>query len=141
MRNSLKVAALLAGLVVVGCNKKEDSTATPPTPPPAATSSNTVTDQVKTATGGLETSLQNAAAGAGANTAVASDAAKTKMQQVVDLIKDKKYDAADAVLKEVEGMKSSLPQAMQDQLPALRAQLDAAKAANGAGITMPSMPK
>ena len=35
---------------------------------------------------------------------------------------------ADSTLKEVESIKSSLPQAMQDQVTSLRTQLDAAKA-------------
>ena len=150
MRNELKLAsAVLAALVFVGCDSKKDETTT--ATPPAAPQSNTVSDQVKNATSNVQNAAANAQDAAKnaatnaqtqANTAVAnaSDAAQAKLKQVADYIAQKKFDVADSTLKEVEGMKSSLPEAVQTQITALRTQLDAAKASGG-GISMPSMPK
>lgn len=132
MRPTLKLScAILAGLMIVGCKKTDDSTATPPA------ASNTVSDQVNKATAGVQGAMSNAQSQMGS----ATDTAQAKLANVADLITQKKYDAADSALKEVEAMKGSLPQSMQDKITALRTQLDAAKATSGGGITLPSMGK
>jgi vacuolar-type H+-ATPase subunit H len=153
MRNAVKLASLvssllLSGALVVGCDKK-DETAAPATTPPAG---NAVTNAVSNATDGVsnaaksaENSASNAVAGAkdqaSSAAASATDTAKAKLAQVTEYIGQKKFDLADSALKEVEGMKSSLPQTMQDEVTSLRTQLDAAKATSGGGMTMPSLPK
>ena len=53
--------------------------------------------------------------------------AQSNMDKVQQLITDKKYDAANLLLKQVENNKSNLPQSMQDRVTSLRAQLDAAQ--------------
>jgi uncharacterized protein YqeY len=151
MRKDLSLAScVLAGLLAVGCDSKSnDTTKTtpPPATPPAQSTGNAVSDGVKNATGSLnnaannaQTAATDAANNAGASGTAALDTAKQKLTQVADYINQKKYDLADSTLKEVEGMKASLPQPLQDQVANLRTQLDGLKAASGAGMNMPSMP-
>jgi uncharacterized protein YqeY len=151
MRKELFLAScVLAGVFAVGCDSKSNDTTTttpPATPAAPQPAGNAVSDGVKNATGAVSNAANNAqtAANNAVNTAngqatAALDTAKQKLTQVADYIGQKKYDLADSTLKEVEGIKSSLPQALQDQVSALRTQLDGLKAASGAGVNMPSMP-
>jgi hypothetical protein len=147
MRNaSVLASCVLSGLIIASCGKSNDATTT--TPPPAPPTGNAVSDGVKNATGALGDAAKNAQTTAtdAANNAVASgsaatDMAKQKLAQVGDYIGQKKFDLADSTLSEVEKMKSSLPQTLQDQVTQLRTQLDAAKAANAAGGgNLPALP-
>src|SRR5262245_15310375 len=64
--------------------------------------------------------------------------AQSRAQSLIDQfnqhIRDKEYDAAAANLRELQSMKSDLPQSMQAQLAQLQTRLDNAKAA----LTSPS---
>jgi hypothetical protein len=131
MRSELKIAsAALAGLLMLGCDSKSDTSSAPAAPaaPSAQPSANSVTDAAKD----VATGVQNATVGAKDQVAGAMssavDTAKSKLAEVEDYIKNNKLDAADTALKEVEKIKSSLPQALQDQVTSLRSKLDAAKA-------------
>ena len=68
----------------------------------------------------------------------AADADSAKLQQVMDYIKEKKWDLAETALKELEAKKASLPAALSGQVDNARKMLDAAKAGLGA---VPAAPK
>ena len=77
-------------------------------------------------------------------TGAAPDAAKdseAKLDEIAQLIKDKKYDVADAALKKLEDNKASLPEPVQGKLGDLRKSLDAAKALGGTGVQVPGLNK
>jgi hypothetical protein len=140
MKNGIRTTfAIAAGFfLLAGCKKKDDSTTAAPASPPAVTTptpSNTAADATKTVPG----AMQDAKAQATDATATATDTAKTKLAQVGNYLMDKKYDAADALLKEVEGMKSSLSPDMQKEVTDLRSKVDLAKNANGVMNSLPSM--
>jgi hypothetical protein len=71
------------------------------------------------------------------STPSASDA-QGQLDQITQYIKDKKYDMADAALKQLEANKASLPASIQPQVDTLRQTLTAAQAGNG--MTMPTVP-
>ena len=71
-----------------------------------------------------------------AATDVTAKGSQGKLDDVMQMIKDKKYDAADSALKKLEESKASLPEAMQAKLGDLRKSLDAAKALG----EVPSLP-
>jgi len=98
-----------AALLCTACNKDE-TPAPAPTPAPTAANSNPI--------------------GAAVNTAVndAAKAAQAKVDEITQYVKDNKVEAADKALAELETNKTSLPAKLQEQLPALRKAIDAAKA-------------
>jgi hypothetical protein len=55
-----------------------------------------------------------------------------QVAQVMDYIKEKKWDLAESTLKELEGRKAQLPAAVAGQVDNARKMLDAAKAGLGA---------
>jgi hypothetical protein len=130
MRKGLLLAScVLSGLLVVGCDSKSEESSTPATPATPQSTGNAVSDGVKNATGAVGDAAKNAQNTVSNAAASATDTAKQKLQQVTDYINQKKFDVADTTLGEVEKVKSSLPQDLQDQVTALRTKLDAAKAA------------
>ncbi len=155
--NHLLAAAALAALPLgglVGCDKSEP---TPDTPAGArkqmddAKSSgedvkdkmqNTVENTKDAATDSADKAKEMAADAkdkTGGMTNMAADQATKMLGQVQTAIDNKKYDMADSTLKKVEGMSSSMPEALKSQISNLRQQLDTAMAAsktameNGAG--------
>jgi hypothetical protein len=138
MRTPLRIALLaLAGLTTVACDKNDSSSSNPATPPANATG-NAAGNAATNAGNAAQNAVNNAQNQATAAASSATDTAKQKLAQVADYIGQKKYDLADSTLKEVEGVKSSLPQSLQDQVAALRTQLDTAKAAGSANL--PALP-
>ena len=92
------------------------------------------TDATKSATDTLKTATDTAKEGT-------AKESQSKLDEITQMIKDKKYDAADAALKKLEANKASLPEALQGKLGGLRTSLDAAKAMNGAGTSIPGLNK
>src|SRR5687768_14107536 len=129
-RTTMALAVILGGAVLVGCDSQDETkpvvpppstpTTPPVTPPPTPTAATPTADTVNTATA-------SATAAAGDTSAQA----QAKLNEVLQYVKENKVDLADKALKELEGMKASLPAAMQTQLPALRTQVDAMKAGGG----------
>jgi hypothetical protein len=74
-----------------------------------------------------------------ASALAAQKEATTKLDEALQLLKDKKYDLADAALGKVEQNKAALPEAIQSRLLDLRHSLDAAKLANTAQKFDPSL--
>jgi hypothetical protein len=157
---------LLSGVLIAGCGKSDQAAAPRAAPAnsgmpaiPGVDSSkiNAAVDQAKQ-TGaavvdkskqvGAEVADKAQEAGAQAvdkTKQVAGDATGTAqsegqklMAQVTDYIKQNKLDDANTALTKLEGMKSSLPQSMQDGITSLRDQLTKAKAAMG-GVKIPGM--
>ena len=127
MRKSTLAVVILASLMI-GCEKKEEAApATPAAPAPRVEAPATPT--AADAKNAAQTST----------TSPAASAAEEKLAQVTQYIKDKKYDLADKLLKELEDNKTSLPQSVQDQLGTARTSLTAAKAASGdvGGLKLP----
>jgi len=93
----------------------------------------------------LKTGAQDAtdAANAAANDPAVKDA-QTQVQQVMQYIKENKYDLAETTLQKLEANKASLPATIQPQVDRARQMLNAAKAGapSGAGSTgaAPSLP-
>jgi hypothetical protein len=126
-KSVLAVAALVGGMIVVGCEKSDQPAATPPS---TSSSSTSVTVGVTTAT--VDTSKGTASVTTGDQTATAD--AQSTLDKIQQYIKDKKFDDADKALKTLEDKKDSLPKSIQDQLPGLRKVVDAAKAGNVGGL-------
>jgi len=115
MARTVVVTLLVAGLLVAaGCSKKEEGTT-----PPAVKKT---TDQ----------------AGDAAE-AASADAAKL-IEQVQALIKDGKFDDAEAKLKELESQKGSQPADVQKQIEGLRTLLTTSKAAGEMKDNLPKLP-
>jgi hypothetical protein len=71
----------------------------------------------------------DAAASSAAVTAEAlSKDANSKLEQVLNYVKEKKFDLADELLKKLEANKASLPAAIQSKIDAARTGLNAARA-------------
>ncbi len=137
-RSKFAMAALLAGAVLVGCDSKSDSTTTPPaTPPPVKPQADS-----GTATPVVPPAMSDAAAKAQASatdmTAKAQTDAAAQLTQVMQYIKDNKYDLADQSLSKLEANKASFPDAIQKQIESARSALTAAKSSGG--MKMPDMP-
>ena len=115
---SLLAAVVVAGAVILGCEKKEEPKVTAPTTPTVPQAEAPKAPAVAASVGEQE--------------------AQSKLDQISQYIKDKKFDLAEAALKQLESSKTSLPQAIQEKLPAARMALDAAKMS---GMKMPEMPK
>lgn len=104
---------ILAGLalgsaMLVGCEERPQATPSPRQAPNTTGTGTTTTDQ-------------NAQA-----------RAQTLIDQVKRNIGAGNYDAAEASVRELESMKSSLPSSMQSQISSLRSQLDSFKVGAGA---------
>lgn len=132
-------AAVLAVAMVLGCDREEP--ASPPSPPPVTPPP---TPQVQIPS----ISDMGAKANDGtADTASLADATREKAESLLaqagQYIEQNKLDEAENILKQLEGMKSSLSASTQKQLDGLRASLTAARAAGGIKIptTMPSFSK
>lgn len=113
---ALLIAAVLAGLPLVGCDKEPEAPkATPPAAPAVDTSK--------------ATDLLNQATEAGSDAiAKASDAASKQLDEAMAYIKENKLDAADKVIAALEKQKASLTPAIQARIDQARKALDAAKA-------------
>ena len=164
MRSRLVWSALLgcAMVVGVGCEKKDETPSGTPTATPQASEKAADDMKAKTedASERAKDAAENATDDAKKSAEAASDAlkkgtdaaaesvsgnpaaaeAQTKLTQVMDAIRDKKWDIAESTLKGLESNKASLPAAMQPQVDNARKMLDAAKA--GATTTLPAgLPK
>jgi gas vesicle protein len=100
--------------------------------------SDTAKDAGNKASDTMKDMSSSTAPAAGAASDASSDA-QSKVAQVITYIKENKLDAADKTLKGLEDNKDSLPASVASQLPALRTQLNAAKA--GGGVSLPGMSK
>ena len=145
--NTMSAAMLLAGSVLVGCNKEDAVPSVPPkTDVPAGTMDHGATTKpaasMPAAMGGAMMDSAKAAMATGKE-AVAKEA-MGKLDDVTQLIKDKKYDMADGALKKLEENKAALPEAVQGKLPEVRKALDAAKLLGGApklpDVKIPEVP-
>ena len=128
------VAAMLAGSVLVGCNK-EEPTVTPPAKTemaPAAKSATSMPAMVGKA-------MESAMGTMDAAKVTALKDATAKLDEITGLIKDKKFDLAESGLKKLEENKGALPEALQGKLPEIRMALDAARKMNGA-VKAPELP-
>ena len=74
-----------------------------------------------------------------ASARLAQEQATSKLDEAMQMLKDKKYDLADAALTQVEQNKASLPEAIQSRLVDLRHSLQAAKLAGAAQKLDPSL--
>lgn len=167
MRRLLFCGSIL-GLLIVGCDQKKDTATTgsapakvetssvpaapagPTTMPAAPTTLPSVTVTPPTVSTPVSTppaqvpAPADVQAAATTNPAVAD--AQSKLEQVMQAIKDKKFDAADKLVAELEAKKSSLPQSLQTQLADAEAALKSSKLVNGAkdalnGVNLPSLNK
>lgn len=136
MRTVALCSMVLAGALVIGCDKKTDNKPAPAIPAvpatPATPNHNTPTPEAA----GHEAVDKAADKAAGLGDAAAQQA-KEKLAQVMEYIKDNKLDLAEKALAELESMKDKLPEAIQSQLANARTALNAAKASKGG---MPSLP-
>lgn len=111
---------VVAGALIVGCDDETNKPAPAPAPAPAPSGT----------TGGGGTDMtpatQPTGAAAGATDAIVAEA-KTKLQQVTEFIQARKFSDAEPLLKQLEGMKDKLPQAIQDQIVNVRKMFDTAK--------------
>jgi hypothetical protein len=78
------------------------------------------------------------AAAATAKDSAAAKEAQTLLEKVQTYIKEKKFDDADAALKQLEGMQDKLPESVKVQLPTIRKSLDTAKSLTGSTPAAPS---
>jgi hypothetical protein len=131
-------ALVLSGAMFVsGCNKK--NTAAEQTQDTAQSAAENAKDTAKSAASDLKDQADNAkdngaaAADTAAKAQLTKNAAK-QLNQVKQYIDDKKYDLADKALSRLEAEKSSLPESVQVQLPAVRKSLDAAKKTAAGGM-------
>ena len=134
------VAAMLAGAVLVGCNK-EEPTATPPAKTETSSSTATTKPSMPTTMPAVVSNAVDAAkntAMAAKDTAIKD--ATAKLDEITGLIKDKKFDLADSGLKKLEDNKAALPEVVAGKLPDIRKALDAAKLMNTA-VKVPEVPK
>ncbi len=175
MRKTFVFGSLVLGsLLVAGCDSKDNtpvavpaansSTSTTPAMPSVDTTKmNQAVDNAKsTATDAMNQGKQAASDAADKAKSAVNDAtnqakstgadaaneteAQLLLSQVKDYIKQNKLTDADTALTKLEGMKGNLPQSMQDEITALRTQLNSAKSllgGSGQGGTpaMPSLPK
>lgn len=136
------IAVFIAAAALVGCKKEEATPTTPPANAGGTPTKPSVMDQAK----GQAADVAKGAAGEASKVAdtaadLTKDAAK-KLDDIKQLISDKKLDQADTALKALEAMKEKLPAAVQEQLGNVRSLLDKAKtAANGLnGVKAPEVP-
>jgi len=146
------MAVLVCSVGLTACKKADDTMTAPPTAAvpdapalpsadaakpamsnAAANTRHAAGDAVAGAQTGMANMMSSAKDAAGNMQAQATGASTTadassKLNGVAQAIHDKKYDVADALLKQVEAKKGSLPQSMQNEVAGLRANLDAAKA-------------
>jgi hypothetical protein len=157
--NKLICSLLLGGaLVVAGCEKESETTPSgAPAPVPQASeqaaddmkaktedaserakdAADKASDSAaKTAEGASDALKKNAdaAADAVAKNPAAAESQK-QVAQVMDYIKEKKWDLAESTLKTLEANKATLPTEVQSQVTNARTMLDAAK--KGLGTTTP----
>jgi hypothetical protein len=144
--------------MIVGCDSKTETPAGAPASTPQATekaaddmkaktedaserakdaAANVSGDAKKSAEQASDALKKNAdAAAESVNASPAAADAQSKLTQVMDAIRDKKWDIAETTLKGLETNKASLPSALQSQVENARKMLTAAKA--GAGTTLPA---
>ena len=163
-RRLMLAAAVLGGMIAIGC---DDSSKTPsgnPAPTPQASDAaadkaksaaegakdatkdmakdagDAMKQQAQTAADGLKKGADNAAEAVAANPAAAD--ATSQVNQVLQYIKDHKLDLAETSLKKLEDNKASLPAAVASQVDNARKMLDTAKMAAGSsgGGAAPALP-
>jgi hypothetical protein len=143
--------------LLVGCDQKEEKKSVPASQPPAAPKTDgaavesskaqtpamptpaapttmpgtpvvlapsTVTPTTPPAKAPADAAVSSAAA---TSEALSKDA-NSKLEQVLNYVKEKKFDLADELLKKLEANKASLPAAIQSKIDAVRTGLNAAKA-------------
>lgn len=167
MFSRILACALLGGaLIVGGCEKKEETAPiTPPgkIPTPSATDVDKAASDAGAAVDAAKTDAAAAVDQAASDAGAAADAAKTDaaaaadsagetaaaagadvsaeatklIDQATTYIKENKWDLAESTVKQLEGMKASLPADYQGQVDNVRKMLDTAKAAAGSGIKLP----
>ncbi len=165
------LVCLFLGVLAVGCEKKEQGPAAPaaaaapkveapavpaavaegpkvqaPAVPAAVTEAPQAPGkvEVQTAPPAIADAAKPSAAPATAPSATTD--AQSKLQLVMQYIKDKKFDLAEKILGELDAQKASLPASLQGQIATAQTALKAAKATSGAsgaagGITVPSLGK
>lgn len=120
IRQLFACVALLGLCLAVGCDR--DETPAQPAPSSGTGQATPAADPAKPAVDPAQAAKDAAAA----VTAAAAEA-QSKLDQVFQYVKEKKFDLAETALKELEARKASLPTAIQDKLGAARTALDAAK--------------
>jgi len=128
MRLTTILAFVLTGVLAIGCEKKEDAA-------PGGAASSTAGEKLpgRDTVSDMTEKAKDAAAGATDKAKEIGNAAveqATKMvDQVKQYIKDNKLTDAEAIMTKLEGMKSSLPQPVQNAIAECKTMLDKAKAA------------
>jgi hypothetical protein len=160
------MAAILGGaMAAAGCEKESETTpggAPAPVPQASEQAADDAKSKVDDAAGAAKSDAERmgeaaqkqigqsadaikkgadaAAEAAATNPAVAD--AQTKLNQVTQYIKEKKFDLAEAAMKQLEANKASLPAVVQSQLANTRTMLDTAKkAASATAPSLPALPK
>jgi len=124
---TMLVIALLGG-----CEKKEGKQTGAPQPGPQTPPPVTQTPATQPAGTAVAPATQPATQPTGMRTTPADATAReadNKLEQVVQYIKQRKFDLAEDLLKQLEGVKGSLPQALQTRIDSARTALTTAKAA------------
>lgn len=109
--------------------KTEDAAAK--TESTAAKTEEAVKTEAASATDAAKTDATAAADGAKTAATDATAKAKSLLEKVIQLIKDKKWDEASTNLKELDSLKASVPESLQKQIADAHTSFDAAKAADG----------
>ncbi len=129
---------VVAGALAMGCNKEDEKR--PASSAPPAVQPGPTTGPSGVAMPPMPSTMPSEVNAAGTDASKATADAQGKLDQVMQYIKDKKYDLAEKTLSELESKKSSLPAQVQSQLPNARVALNAAKMSGG-DMKMPSMPR
>ena len=131
--------------VMIGCEKQDSATPTtpaspaaPPTPPPTPSAADTPAPAIPPVTAPDATPATAAVGAAATQAAVSTAEAQKMLDQALTYIKENKLELAEKTLTQLEGMKASLPEAMQPRIAEARKLLDGAKAAGG--VSLPALP-
>ena len=135
---------VLGCMLLVGCDSGEESSA----PAVDTSAAEKAASNASTQTQNAANDAQKAAAGAAeeaqsaASSANSEAVAKAKelLEQATAYIKDNKFDLAEKTLNQLDKIKASLPQSMQQQIDSARSMLNAAQMKEKAGgIKVPGL--
>jgi hypothetical protein len=152
--------ALVVAIYAAGCEKQDSATPASSSPPvtpanpsapatPSASETTPSTPAIPTpdhtpataAIGNATAATQAAADSVAANSAVATTEAQKLLDQALTYIKENKLELADKTITQLEGMKASLPTAMQTRVADARNLLNAAKTGGGKLPALPGLAK
>lgn len=124
----------LAAAALIGCDPADDTTPdTPPQTTPAASPEAQALDQARAVTGQAEQRAGEAAQQAGEAAEATTAEAQKLLEQATQYINENKWDLAEKTIAQLEGMKASLPGALQTQVDNARKLLETRRAAGNVG--------